>query len=54
MGELVFTTQDINEGWDGFYKNENQAVDSYVWVLEYFDILYNTKRINKGVVSLLK
>ena len=53
-GELVFTTQDINEGWDGFYKNENQAVDSYVWVLEYFDILYNTKRINKGVVSLLK
>ncbi len=53
-GELVFATQDINEGWDGFYKNENQEVDSYVWILEYFDVLYNTKRIHKGAVSLLK
>jgi len=53
-GELVFRSNDINDGWNGFYKSESQVVDSYVWTLEYFDVLYNVKRFEKGVVTLLK
>ncbi|MFN8259438.1 MAG: gliding motility-associated C-terminal domain-containing protein [Chitinophagales bacterium] len=53
-GELVFTSKDINTGWNGDYKSENQQVDSYIWILEYFDVLYNTKRLQKGIVTLLR
>lgn len=38
-GELVFETVDLSEGWDGTYRGELQAVDSYVWVVsvEFYD-----------------
>ncbi|HRH58836.1 MAG TPA: gliding motility-associated C-terminal domain-containing protein, partial [Chitinophagales bacterium] len=53
-GELVFKSNDINSGWNGIYKDESQQVDSYIWTLEYFDVLYNTKRFEKGIVTMLK
>ena len=53
-GELVFKSDDIINGWNGVFKSESQQVDSYIWTLEYFDVLYNTKRFEKGVFTLLK
>jgi gliding motility-associated-like protein len=53
-GELVYRTADILTGWDGFYKNESQQVDTYIWVIEYFDILRNKDILKKGTVTLLK
>jgi gliding motility-associated-like protein len=36
-GDLVFTSEDINEPWDGSYQNGEYYVDSevYIYVLEY-------------------
>ncbi len=30
-GELMFYTEDINAGWDGYYKNQLSIQDVYVW-----------------------
>ena len=53
-GELVFKSNLLSEGWDGVYKNISQELDSYIWTLEYYDILHDEKRFEKGVVTLLK
>jgi len=34
MGELVFETRDINQGWDGYYQQERSAGGVYMWVAE--------------------
>lgn len=33
-GELMFSTTDQNEGWDGTYKGKKVKEDSYVWRVE--------------------
>lgn len=33
-GEEVFFTDDINQGWDGYYKGELQNIDTYVYYVE--------------------
>ncbi|MFN8238348.1 MAG: gliding motility-associated C-terminal domain-containing protein [Chitinophagales bacterium] len=53
-GELVFKTNDITLGWDGIFKGEPQQVDSYEWVVEYFDVLRNKRIFKKGIVTLLR
>jgi gliding motility-associated-like protein len=30
-GEMIFTTTNINEGWNGTYKNREQELGVYVW-----------------------
>jgi gliding motility-associated-like protein len=51
--ELVFEgSAENNFSWDGFYKNKEAQVDSYVWILEYK--ILNNKRSKKGIVSLLR
>jgi gliding motility-associated-like protein len=52
--QLVFKTNDAAIGWNGFYKDEMQQVDSYVWYLDYFDVLKNEQVSLKGTVSLIK
>ncbi len=52
-GELVFSTKDINAGWDGVYKGEPQPQDSYVYTAH--AILYNNKKKDyKGIVTLVR
>ena len=53
-GELVFTSNDLQSGWDGFFRSEAQQIDSYVWTISYFDVLHNENRLQKGTVVLLK
>ncbi|MBK7691588.1 MAG: gliding motility-associated C-terminal domain-containing protein [Bacteroidetes bacterium] len=33
-GELVFSTSDINKGWNGQYKGKPQPLGVYVYVLD--------------------
>ncbi len=34
-GELLFTSDDINKGWDGTYKGQDVQIDTYVWKVRY-------------------
>ena len=34
-GELLFETDNPNEGWDGIYKDKVCQMDVYVYVIEY-------------------
>ena len=34
-GELLFTCDDINKGWDGTYKGNPVQIDTYVWKVRY-------------------
>lgn len=34
-GELLFTSNDINKGWDGTYKGQDVQIDTYVWKVRY-------------------
>jgi adhesin/invasin len=52
-GNLIFTTQDPNYGWDGRFKGVPQPVETYLWIAEGIDI--NGKTIvAKGMTSLVK
>ncbi len=51
-GELLFETQDVNVGWDGYYKGELCKEDVYAWKVKarFSD---NTQLIKAGDVTLL-
>lgn len=54
-GQLVFSTNDINEGWDGKFKNELCKDGEYVYSIELmpqYSIKKNDIRIFKGKVFL--
>jgi gliding motility-associated-like protein len=52
-GEKVFSTTDISQGWDGFYKGKAQGLSVYVW---YFDaVTYDKESVfRKGNVTLVR
>lgn len=52
--ELMFQTTDALSGWNGWYKNEEQPLDTYIWLLEYYDVYQNKKIFLKGTVTLLR
>jgi gliding motility-associated-like protein len=52
-GNLIFTSQDANRGWDGTFKGVPQPVESYLWIAEGIDVT-GKKIVQKGVVSLVK
>ena len=52
-GELLFTSNDMNKGWDGKYKNNLLQEDMYVWQINYQDKDKNYKKI-LGHVALIR
>ncbi|MDO6430493.1 Ig-like domain-containing protein [Flavitalea sp. BT771] len=52
-GNLIFTTQDPNNGWDGRFKGVPQPVETYLWIAEGVD-LNGKKIVAKGMTSLVK
>ncbi len=52
-GKIVFTSSDIEEGWDGKINGVIANQDAYVWYISYFDILQQ-HHVVKGVVFLIK
>ncbi|MFH1159996.1 MAG: gliding motility-associated C-terminal domain-containing protein [bacterium] len=57
-GGLVFTAADINQGWDGMYKNKPAEADTYVWIVNMTflgeDIITNGDVVLKGTVTIVK
>ncbi|HSZ25920.1 MAG TPA: gliding motility-associated C-terminal domain-containing protein, partial [Cytophagaceae bacterium] len=52
-GEVVFISEDVNNGWDGNYKGQPATIDSYAYHVVALD--NSGKEITlKGVVSLLR
>jgi gliding motility-associated-like protein len=53
-GELIFETEKLDEGWDGFYKGRLAEQDVYVWKVKYKTFCSHNKIISKiGHVTLL-
>jgi adhesin/invasin len=52
-GNLIFTTQDPNAGWDGRFKGVPQPVETYLWMAEGIDNKGN-RVVQKGMVSLVR
>lgn len=38
-GQLVFDTPDPLAGWNGYWKNRLQEMDSYSWIIEYLPVI---------------
>ena len=52
-GILLFETNDINIGWDGYYNGELQATGAYIYVAKYKDA--NGKaHVKKGQIILIR
>jgi gliding motility-associated-like protein len=52
-GELVFSTDDVNEGWDGTFRSRPQPTSSFVWVVKGLDF-DDQEFIQKGNVTLIR
>lgn len=53
-GQLVFRTTNSNSGWDGSFHSQAQPIGTYVWDIQYEDILAKKKVIVNGTVILLR
>jgi gliding motility-associated-like protein len=52
-GQLVFTSTDVNKGWDGYYKGSLMPVGVYVYYLK--TAMNNGAQLNKkGTITLLR
>lgn len=52
-GELVYESEDVNEGWDGFFRGVMQPLSVYVYYSE-FTFHDGVKRSQAGNLTLLK
>lgn len=52
-GNLIYTTQDGNQGWDGTFKGVAQPVETYLWIAEGIDVS-GKKIVQKGMTSLVR
>jgi gliding motility-associated-like protein len=51
-GQLVFSSTDVNQGWDGTYNNEDAPLGVYTWT---FTVIINETVITKeGDVTLIR
>ena len=53
-GQLVFRTTNSSSGWDGTLKGKPQPADTYVWMIEYEDLLNNQRSLAKGTIILIR
>ncbi len=52
-GEKVFSTTDLNAGWNGIYKGISQPTGAYVWMLEATDFVGKQYKL-KGTTTLIR
>lgn len=52
-GNMVFQTNQADQGWDGMYKSMPANVGAYVWVCEY-ELNGDQPQVIKGVSTLIK
>jgi len=53
-GELVFSTQEPKESWDGLHKGKECQQDVYAWRVGFRNVVSNYREIHYGHVLLLK
>ncbi len=53
-GELLFTSNDINKGWDGTFKGEPVQIDTYVWKVRYKRFHKDLWNEEYGIVTVVK
>ena len=55
-GETIFSTTQIEQGWDGFHNNKIAQSDVYIWMMsyEYFDGEKMISKKEQGDVSLIR
>ena len=55
-GQLLYSSEDPNAGWDGRYNGKPEEVDTYVWELEYAGSEHSTALDQKlsGYVVLIR
>lgn len=53
-GELVFETSDLNEGWNGQYKNEIQMADTYAYVVKAKPYISNIPLVKEGFINIIR
>jgi gliding motility-associated-like protein len=53
LGEKIFETSDMAQGWDGTFKGIKQPMGVYIWIIQ-LTSLNNIKQTVKGTVTLLK
>lgn len=53
-GELIHTIHGMNEFWDGTYKGLKCPIGTYVWKIEYTDIVKDVILSKTGHVNLLR
>ena len=53
-GEKVFETNDINKGWDGYYKGQLQPEGNFAWIIKYNTFDNPQQQILKGTVLLIR
>jgi len=51
-GELIFSTKDFNEKWDGTYQNNALSSDAYIWKIDLVDSSSGKEKSLKGYVLL--
>ncbi|MDP4282607.1 MAG: gliding motility-associated C-terminal domain-containing protein [Bacteroidota bacterium] len=52
-GQIVFSTTDISQSWDGTMKNQDCPEGEYIWAISYRNS-HKKKVTNKGTVLLLR
>ena len=52
-GEQIFTSNDINKGWDGSWNGKAAPAGSYIYTLRYTDS-QNKEHLRKGSFSLIR
>jgi gliding motility-associated-like protein len=53
-GELIFETDQINQGWDGTYHNMRCQDDVYTWKIRLMSAVTGSRKEYVGHVTLLK
>jgi gliding motility-associated-like protein len=53
-GQLIFQTNDINKGWDGYFKGQICQVDTYVYVVQYRTVCAEKTIKKVGHVNLIR
>lgn len=53
-GEKVFETSDVNEGWDGIYKDTPQPMGVFMWQMKYKLKGKNDSKFESGNVTLVR
>lgn len=52
-GQVIFSTNDVNQKWDGTFKGKNMPNGSYLWIMNYVN-LRGQKRYEQGTVMLIR